>query len=69
MSSKGGVSVGVDSMASPANRKRANSSRTCEALEQRQLLSVAMPFNPEAEVRALVRAGPLDQAPSLFIEP
>jgi len=40
-----------------------------ETLEERQLLSVAMPAYPAAEARALARAGPLDKAPSLFIEP
>jgi cardiolipin synthase A/B len=56
-------------MAAPAYRKRAKSRLTCEALEERQLLSVAMPDYPAAEVRALARAGPLVKAPSLFIEP
>ena len=70
MSSQGGLSVGgrFHGLA-PAYRKRAKSRLTCEALEERQLLSVAMPDYPAAEVRALARAGPLVKAPSLFIEP
>ncbi len=52
-----------------AYRKRANSSLTCETLEERRLLSAECPAAPAAEVRALARAGPLDKAPSLFIEP
>ena len=46
-----------------------NSSLNCEALEERQLLSANIPASPAAEVRAVARAGPLDKAPSLFIEP
>jgi cardiolipin synthase len=56
-------------MTARANPKRANSSLTCETLEQRQLLSSNIAAFAAAEVRAAARAGPLDQAPSLFIEP
>jgi phosphatidylserine/phosphatidylglycerophosphate/cardiolipin synthase-like enzyme len=41
----------------------------CESLESRHLLSAHRPSSPAAPVRALGGAGPLDRAPSLFIEP
>jgi len=50
-------------------RKQGNFSLTCETLEERQLLSANISAFPAAEVRAVARAGPLDRAPSLFIEP
>ncbi|MGD0044333.1 MAG: phospholipase D-like domain-containing protein [Isosphaeraceae bacterium] len=50
-------------------RKRGNFSLTCETLEERQFLSANISAFPAAEVRAVARAGPLDKAPSLFIEP
>jgi len=56
-------------MAVRACRKQFNSSLTCEAFEKRQLLSADLPAAPAADVRAVARAGPLDKAPSLFIEP
>jgi cardiolipin synthase len=56
-------------MSASAHRKRANSSLTFETLDVRQLLSANMPAFPAAEVRAVTGAGPLDKAPSLFIEP
>jgi cardiolipin synthase A/B len=56
-------------MAALTYRKRANLSLTCEMLEERQLLSANIPASPAAEVPAVARAGPLDKAPSLFIEP
>ncbi len=65
----GDLSTGVDAMSASAHRKRANSSLTFETLEVRQLLSANMPAIPASEVRAVAGAGPLDKAPSLFIEP
>jgi phosphatidylserine/phosphatidylglycerophosphate/cardiolipin synthase-like enzyme len=56
-------------MAAPACRKRVESRLNCETLEERRLLMANMPASPAAEVRALVQAGPLEKAPSLFIEP
>ena len=56
-------------MTARADRKWANSSLTCETLEQRQLLSANIATFAAAEVRDAARAGPLDKAPSLFIEP
>ena len=56
-------------MTARANPKRVNSSLTCETLEQRQLLSSNIAAFAAAEVRAAARAGPLDRAPSLFVEP
>jgi phosphatidylserine/phosphatidylglycerophosphate/cardiolipin synthase-like enzyme len=56
-------------MAARACRKRVESRLNCETLEERRLLFANMPASPAAEVRALVQAGPLEKAPSLFIEP
>jgi cardiolipin synthase A/B len=66
---QGENSAGVDSMAARTYRKRVNSILKCEALEERQLLSVDIAALPAAEARSLACAGPLDKAPSLFIEP
>jgi cardiolipin synthase A/B len=58
-----------DSMATRASRKWAIWNKPDEVLEARQLLSTDIPASPAAEVGAIARAGPLDKAPSLFIEP
>jgi cardiolipin synthase len=56
-------------MAARAYRKRTRSTLNCESLESRHLLSAYIASSPAAEVRDIARAGPLDKAPSLFIEP
>jgi phosphatidylserine/phosphatidylglycerophosphate/cardiolipin synthase-like enzyme len=56
-------------MAAGAHRKWARSSPCYEGLEARQLLSAVIPVAPPVEVSDVARAGPLDKAPSLFIEP
>ena len=52
-----------------AHRQRMDSSLTCEALEERRLLSADIAAVQAAEVGAIARAGPLEKAPALFIEP
>jgi phosphatidylserine/phosphatidylglycerophosphate/cardiolipin synthase-like enzyme len=56
-------------MAALACRKRVESRLNCETLEERRILSANIPASPAAEVRAFIRTGPLEKAPSLFIEP
>ena len=56
-------------MPARASRKRANFSLIFETLEERRLLSASISASAAADVRAAARAGPLDKAPSLFIEP
>ena len=56
-------------MAAPAGRKRVEYRPDCETLDERRLLSANILTAPAGELRALVRAGPLEKAPSLFIEP
>jgi cardiolipin synthase len=56
-------------MASNGNRKRALTGLTCEALEDRQLLSGVVPAWRSAEVQSLDRSRPNVKGPSLFIEP
>jgi cardiolipin synthase A/B len=56
-------------MAKPAYRQRPMTSPTCEVLEDHRLLAGGYLSSPAPDVHAGNAAGPLDKAPSLFIEP